>query len=79
MRGRSPSISLVEAQYDVQRHSVQGLALTQLSLDPILDMEEIDATLKARRKGTRPGVRVLLNRRREAMRALAAQLAPTEC
>jgi hypothetical protein len=68
-------ISRVEAQYDAKRHADQVLALTQLSLDPIWEIEELDAQLARRRRGERPGEHRLLTLRRDVMRRLAAELA----
>lgn len=77
MRGRSPSISLVEAQYDAKRHSGQALDFVQLRIDPLAQLEQVDSQLRRRQPGSRPGQRRLLTERRDAMRALAAELAPT--
>jgi hypothetical protein len=54
----------------------QVLGPVQLRLDPVLEMAEIDAAIRVRRPRSRPGLHRLLNERREAMRALAAQLRP---
>lgn len=77
MRGRSPSIYPVEDQSGAQRQSCQALDLVQLQIDPLSAIEELDSTLRRRRPGSRPGQRRLLTERRDAMRALAAEIAPT--
>lgn len=77
MLRRRRSIFPVEAQYDAQRHSDQALGLVQLQLDPVCTIEEADALLRSRASGSRPGAHRLLTIRRDAMRALAAELAPT--
>jgi hypothetical protein len=74
MRGRRPSIFPVEGQSTPKAESVQVLDLTQLRLDPLQDLEAVDSLLRRRQPGSRPGQRRLLTERRDAMRALAAEL-----
>lgn len=77
MAWAKPTLYQVEAQYAPQAHSGQALDLVQLSIDPVWDLEELDSMLSKRQPGSRPGQRLLLTRRRDVMRELAAQLAPT--
>lgn len=42
----------------------------QLLLDPVVEIENIDALLRQRRRNDRPGERKLLDMRRAAMRQL---------
>lgn len=73
--GASHSLT-VESQSTPKAESVQALALTQLRFDALADLEAIDSLLRRRQPGSRPGQRRLLTERRDAMRALAAELAP---
>jgi hypothetical protein len=71
------SVLQVEGQHDAQRHSGQGLSGVALRIDAVGDLERLDRAIRDRAPGSRPGLRRLLTERRDAMRALAAQLAPT--
>lgn len=71
------SVLPVEAQYIPQGYPVMDLGLCQLRLDPLGDVERCDLALRTRAPRSRPGERRLLTERRDAMRALAAELAPT--
>jgi len=66
----------VETQYDAQRHPVADLLGVNLRLDALGDLERADLALSTHAPHTRPGIRRLLTERRDAMRALAAELAP---
>ena len=61
-------------EYGASRSAVKPLTFVQLRLDPLQDLEDADALINSRRKGTRPGLLPLLSERRDAMRALAAEL-----
>ena len=63
-------------EHTPQADTVQGLDLIQLYLDPIYDIEQFDSIIAARKPRSRPGLARLLTARRDAMRALAAQLMP---
>jgi len=66
----------VEDQYEPTGESRQALDLVQLYLDPVYDIEQFDSIIRARKSRSRPGLARLLTARRDAMRALAAQLMP---
>jgi hypothetical protein len=66
----------VEDQSTPQAESIQALDLVQLYLDPVYDIEQFDSIIRARKPRSRPGLARLLTARRDAMRALAAQLLP---
>jgi hypothetical protein len=76
MRARSASIFPVEGQSTPQAESVKSLTFVQLRIDPLGEIEETDRVIRSRQRGSRPGLTRLLTQRRDAMRALAAELLP---
>jgi hypothetical protein len=47
-----------------------------LRFDALADIVNVDAAIRVRSHGSQPGLRRLLTERRDAMRALAGELAP---
>lgn len=67
----------MEGQPTPKAESVQVLDLRQLRIDALGDIAAVDALVRSRTSGSRPGLRRLLTERRDAMAALAAELRPT--
>ena len=61
-------------EYEQHASSVKPFGPEQLRLDPLADIVNVDERLRSWAVGSRPGAARLLTERRDAMRALAAEL-----
>lgn len=58
-------------EHEANAESCQVLRPVQLRIDALADVQNVDEAIRARRAGSRPGLRALLTERRNAMAAEA--------